>query len=120
MHRAGIELKSDTHYSAKEVVEIVTTVLNTIDEESHKIKHRYSSSDIYYLLQDMFKYINTFIDGEFTLKRLKKGHWRVEYLEEEIAKRKSDEQHEREIERTAKVIQELSGRLPPWGKRHRR
>ena len=117
MHRTGIELKSDKQYSAREVSEIISRVLNAIDAESHKIKHQYSAADIYYLLRDMFKYINTFIDGEFTLKQLKKGHWRVEYLEEEMAKRKSNEQHQREIERTAKIIQELSGRLPPWGER---
>ena len=112
-----IELESDKQHSAEEVIKVVTTALDAVSEQSDKIKHRYSSGDIYYLLRNMLEYINAFIDGEFILKRLKKGHWRVEYLEEEIAKRKSDEQHKKEIQRTAKIIQELSGRLPPWGER---
>ena len=110
-----MELESDRPYSAKEVIEAVTNALDAVSQQSDKIEHQYFSVDIYYLLRNMLNYINAFIDGEFILKRLKKGHWRVEYLDEKIAKRKSDEQHEREVERTAEIIQELSGRRPPWG-----
>ena len=53
--------------------------------------------------------------GEIVLKRLKKGAWGIEYIDGDIAKRKAEEQHIKELRRTADYIQQITNDRPSWG-----
>ena len=109
-----IQLDSDAPYTVPEVAEFVKTTLDFVSRESKNNPLRYSASDVYWILHDFLRYINARMDGEFVLKRLKKGTWRLEYQAEDAAKQKANAQHQRELRQTADYIENLTGRRPPW------
>ena len=112
---AKIELDAKKNYTAKEITEIVAKALNFMGTQSEHNDLQYSSSDVYWLLSDLLRYVNARMQGEFVLKRLRKGVWGIEYTTEKAAKRKADERSRREVSRTADYIQEMTERRPPWG-----
>ena len=110
-----IELTADKSYTAKEIIAEVVKALNFVASQSKHNDLQYSSSDVYWLLSDLLRYVNARMQGEFALKRLKKGVWELAYTTEKAAQRKADERHKRELSRTADYIQEMTNRRPPWG-----
>ena len=110
-----IELAADQSYTAKEIIAEVVKALNFVASQSKHNDLKYSSSDVYWVLNDLLHYVNARMQGEFVLKRLKKGVWTIEYMTEKAAKRKADERHRRELDRTADYIQEMTEHRPPWG-----
>ena len=110
-----IQLDADENYTVKEVVEYVGQALNFIGEQSPGNDLQYSASDIYWTLRNLLNYVNGRVQGEFVLKRLKKGSWGIEYTDEKNATRKAHERHRKELKRTADYIHELTGHRPPWG-----
>jgi len=109
-----IQLDSDAPYTVPEVAEFVKTVLDFVSRESKSNPLRYSASDVYWMLHDFLRYINARIDGEFVLRRLKKGAWRLEYQTEDVATQKANARHQRELHQTADYIENFTGRRPPW------
>lgn len=109
-----IQLDADAPYTVPEVAEFVKIALDFVGRESKNNPLRYSASDVYWILHDFLRYINARTEGEFVLKRLKKGTWRLEYQTEDAAKQKANEQHQRELHQTADYIENLTGRRPPW------
>ncbi len=110
-----IQFYSDKTYTVRETVEIVMQSLNYVGEQSPQNNLQYSSSDVYWVLRNLLDYINRRMGGEFVLKRLKKGAWGVEYIAGDIAKRKADEQHKKELRKTSDYIQQITNDLPSWG-----
>ena len=110
-----VQLDSDKTHTKNEVIEIVMQSLNFVREQSTQNNLEYSSSDVYWVLKNLLNYLNRRIDGEFVLKRLKKGAWGIEYTDASLAKRKADERHKRELRRTADYIQQMTNDRPSWG-----
>lgn len=110
-----VQLDSDKTHSKHEVIEIVMQSLNFIREQSTQNNLQYASSDVYWVLRNLLDYINRRIDGEFVLKRLRKGAWGIEYTDASIAKRKADERHKKELSRTADYIQQMTNDRPSRG-----
>ena len=110
-----IELEADKSYTAKEVAEKVKEAVDFIGQQSRHNQFKYSDWDVYYLIRDLLRYANRYMEGEFVLKRLKKGTWRIEYMTEAAGKRKDDQKHLKELRRTADYLAELTGHRPPWG-----
>ena len=110
-----IELEADKSYTAEEVTEKVKEVVDIIGQQSSHNQLKYSDWDVYYLIRDLLRYANRYMEGEFVLKRLKKGTWRIEYMTETTAKRKNDKKHQKELRRTEDYLAELTGHRPPWG-----
>ena len=109
-----IQLDSDS-YTTQEIIELVILALNFVGEQSAENKLQYSASDVYWTLSNLLDYINRRLEGEFVIKRLKKGAWGIEYQDEKAAKHKADERHQKELRRTADYIQKMTDRRPPWG-----
>jgi hypothetical protein len=68
-----IQLDSDKTHTAQEIIEIVMLSLDFVGERSTQNNLQYSSSDVYWVLRNLLDYINRRMEGEFVLKRLKKG-----------------------------------------------
>ena len=109
----AIQLDTDKSYTAQEITEIVMQALNFVGEQSPQNNLQYASTDVYWVLRNLLSYINVRMQGEFVLKRLKKGAWGIEYRAEKAAKRKADERNQRELRRTADYIQEMTKHRPP-------
>ena len=112
-----IHVRADEVYTLPEVIEAVKRALDGVSEQSTQNELRYSSIDVYWLLHDMLRYVNRNVPGEFTLLRIRKGTYRVTYADEESAKQKSNKKLKAEVNRTARYLEELTGRRPPWGKK---
>lgn len=110
-----IQLDSDKTHTAQEIIEIVVLSLDFVGERSTQNYLQYSSSDVYWVLRNLLDYINRRMEGEFVLKRLKKGAWGIEYIARDIAKRKAEEKHKKELRRTADYIQQITNHRPAWG-----
>lgn len=110
-----IQITEDKTYTLPEVIDFVKQTLDRVGEKSTRNPLRYSSTDVYWLLYDMLQYINRNIPGEFTLLQTQKGTYRVTYAAEDSAKQRSDRKLKAEINRTAKYLEELTGRKPSWG-----
>ena len=105
-----IQLDSDKSYTAKEVAEFARLALDFIGEQGSDSDLRYAATDVYWTLRNLLDYVNRQAGGEFTLKRLRKGSWNLEYNDKTASKRKADEVARREIKRTAKYLEELRTR----------
>ena len=112
-----MHIAEDKTYTLSEVIDFVKQTLDRVSEKSTRDPQRYSSTDVYWLLHDMLRYVNRNIPGEFILLQTQKGTYRVTYSAEDSAKQKSDRKLKAEINRTAKYLEELTGRKPSWGEK---
>ena len=111
-----VRVQEDKFYTLSEVIEAVKKTLDLVNEKSNKHNElRYSSTDVYWLLYDMLQYINRNVPGEFSLLQTQKGVYRVRYTAEGKARQRSSRKLKEEVNRTAKYLEELTGRRPPWG-----
>ena len=109
-----IQLDGDKSYSAKEVTEFAKLALDFIGEQGADSDLQYAATDVYWTLRNLLDYVNRQAGGEFTLKRLRKGSWGLEYNKKTSAKRKADDAAHREVKRTAKYLEELKTRRSSW------
>ena len=114
---SDIRVPEDKSYTLREVIDAVQQTLDAVSEQSKPNALRYSSTDVYWLLHDMLRYVNRNVPGEFTLLQTKKGTYRVRYMVEDTAKQKSSRKLKAEVNRTARYLEELTGRRPPWGEK---
>ena len=112
-----IEIEEGRVYTLPEVIDFVKQTLDHVSQKSTQDPLRYSSVDVYWLLHDMLRYVNRNVPGEFILLQTEKDTYRVTYAAEDSAKQKSDRKLKAEINRTAKYLEELTGRKPSWGDR---
>ncbi len=111
-----VHVKDDKFYSLSEVIDAVKQTLDLVSKQSNKHNDlRYSSTDVYWLLYDMLRYINRNVPGEFSLIQTQKGVYRVRYTAEDKAKQRSSGKLKAEVNRTARYLEELTGRKPSWG-----
>ena len=113
----NIHVPEDKTYTLPEVIELVKQTLDRVNEKSARNPLQYSSTDVYWLLHDMLAYVNRNIPGEFTLLQTEKDTYRVTYAAANSAKQKSDRKLKAEVNRTAKYLEELTGRKPSWGEK---
>ena len=109
-----IQLDNDKSYTAKEVVELAKLALDFIGSQGTDSDLQYTALDVYWILRNLLDYVNGQAGGEFTLKRLRKGSWGLEYNDKTSAKRKADEAARREIKRTAEYLEKLKTRRSAW------
>jgi hypothetical protein len=112
-----MHIAEDKTYTLSEVIDFVKQTLDRVSEKSTRDPLRYSSTDVYWLLHDMLQYVNRNVPGEFILLQTQKGTYRVTYSAEDSAKQRSDRKLKAEINRTAKYLEELTGRKPSWGEK---
>ena len=112
-----IHVSEDKSYTLSEVIDAVKQTLDAVSEQSMQNKLRYSSTDLYWLLHDMLRYVNRNVPGEFILQQIKKDVYRVEYTAEDSAKQRSRRKLKAEVSRTASYLEELTGRRPSWGEK---
>ena len=110
-----IKLDKDKSYTLAEVVELVQKTLDGVKEKSKHCDFQYTPTDVYWLLHDMLRYVNQNVNGEFALRRLEKGTYRVQYRTEEAQKQRASRKLEAEVRQTAAYLEKLTGRRPPWG-----
>ena len=103
-------------YTLSEVIDFVKQTLDKVSEQSQHNKLQYSSTDVYWLLHDMLRYVNQNVSGVFVLRQIQKGIYRVKCMVEDFAKQRSRRKLKAEVNRTAKYLAELTGRHPSWGK----
>ena len=111
----NIRIPDDKSYTLSEVIAAVKQTLDGVNAHSVENKLRYSSTDLYWLLHDMLRYINRNVPGEYVLHPIKKDTYQVRHNAEDSAKRQSSRKLKAEINRTAKYLEELTGRKPSWG-----
>ena len=111
----NVHIPEDKFYTLSEVIDAVKQTLDAVSEQSAQNKLRYSSTDLYWLLHDMLRYVNQNVPGEFVLYQTKRGVYQVRYTAEESAKRSSSRKLKAELNRTASYLEELTGRKPSWG-----
>ena len=110
-----IHVSEDKSYTLSKVIDAVKQTLDGVSEQSAQNKLRYSSTDVYWLLHDMLRYVNRNVPGEFILHQTKKGVYQVRYTAEDSARRSSSRKLKAEVNRTASYLEELTGRRPSWG-----
>lgn len=113
----NIHILEDTSYTLSEVIDLVKQTLDGVSKDVRKNKLRYSSTDVYWLLYDMIRYINQNVPGEYVLHQTKKGVYQVRYTTKDSARQKSSRKLEAEVNRTASYLEELTGRRPAWDKK---
>lgn len=111
----NIHIPDNKSYTLSEVVGAVQQTLEGVSKHSAKNELRYSSTDVYWLLHDMLRYINRNVPGEYFLHPIKKDTYQVRYTAEDSAKQRSSRKLKAEVNRTAKYLEELTGRRPSWG-----
>lgn len=110
-----INLDKNKSYTLAEVVELVQKTLDAVKEESEHCDLQYTPTDVYWLLHDMLRYVNYNVPGEFALRRLEKGTYRVQYRTEEVQRQKASRKLKDDVHRTAAYLEKLTGRRPSWG-----
>ena len=110
-----VRITEDKTYTFTEVVDLVKQTLDRVSEKSKRSELRYSSTDVYWLLYDMLRYVNRNVPGEFTLLQTQKGVYRVTHADEDFARQQSARKLKSEVNRTARYLEELTGRRPSWG-----
>ena len=108
-------IDENKYYTLSEVIGVVQRTLDGVSEHAAENKLRYSSTDLYWLLYDMLRYINQNVPGEYFLHPLRKDTYQVRYTTEDSAKQQSRRKLKADINRTAKYLEELTGRKPSWG-----
>ena len=112
-----IHIPEDQSYTLGEVIDFVQQTLDKVRERSEHEKLQYSSTDVYWLLHDMLRYVNQNVPGMFVLGQIQKDTYRVKHMTEDFAKQRSDRKLKEEINQTAKYLEELTGRKPSWGEK---
>ena len=110
-----INLDKDKSYTLAEVVEFVQKTLESVKEKSEHCDLQYTPTDVYWLLHDMLGYVNRNVTGEFALRRVDKGTYRVQYRTEEVQKQRAARKLEAEVRQTAEYLEKLTGHRPPRG-----
>ena len=110
-------IDEDKSYTLSEVIDFVKQTLDKVSEQSQHNKLQYSSTDVYWLLHDMLRYVNQNVSGVFVLRQIQKGIYRVKCMVEDFAKQRSRRKLKAEVNRTAKYLAELTGRRPSWGEK---
>ncbi len=110
-----IKLDENKTYTLAEVVEKVQKTLDSVKENSEYCNLQYSPTDVYWLLHDMLVYVNRNVPGEFALRRLDKGSYRVQYRTDEAHKLRASRKLKNELKQTADYLEKLTGRRPTWG-----
>ena len=108
-------IPEDKSYPLSEVIDLVQQTLDKIREKSEHDALQYSSMDVYWLLYDMLRYINQNVSGVFVLGQIQKDTYRVKYMAEDFSKQRSSRKLKKEVNRTARYLEELTGRKPSWG-----
>jgi len=104
----------DKTYTVAEVSQIIIDILSYTSDQSEFNNLKYSAADVYWVLNDLLRYINNRMEGEFRLQNLKKGTWQVRYENQKKAERLSTQQQEKKKRETANYIEKLTGKRPPW------
>ena len=104
----------DKTYTVAEVSQIIIDILSYTSDQSEFNNLKYSAADVYWVLNDLLRYINNRMEGEFRLQNLKKGTWQVRYENQKKAERLSTQQQEKRKRETANYIEKLTGKRPPW------
>lgn len=103
-----IEIQEGVKYSGADVVDRLNLLLDAVAHHRADDPLRYSASDTYWIIRDLFRYVNTQLDrGEFRMVRLKKGAWRLQYDRKTAAERKADSAADAEVSRTRDYINRL-------------
>ena len=113
----NICIPKDESYTLSEVIDLVKQTLDGVSERSAQNELRYSSTDVYWLLHDMLRYVSQNVSGVFVLRQTQKDTYRVKHMAEDFEKQKSDRKLKAEVNRTASYLEELTGRKPPWGEK---
>lgn len=103
-----IQVAEDRTYTLREVVDLVKQTLDRVTEKSTRSELRYTSTDVYWLLYDMLRYVNRNVPGEFTLLQTRKGVYRVTYADEDFGRQQSARKLKSEVDRTARYLEELA------------
>ena len=111
-----IQIPEGASYTLSEVIDFVKQVLDKVSEQSEHSKLQYPSTDVYWLLHDMLRYVNRNVPGMFVIRQIQKDTYRVKHMAEDFAKQRSGRKLKAEVNRTAKYLTELTGRRPSWGK----
>ena len=104
----------DKTYTVAEVSQIIIDILSYTGDQSEFNNLKYSAADVYWVLNDLLRYINNRMEGEFRLQNLKKGTWQVRYENQKKAEHLSTQQQEKKKRKTANYIEKLTGKRPPW------
>ena len=104
----------DKTYTVAEVSQIIIDILSYTSDQSEFNNLKYSAADVYWVLNDLLRYINNRMEGEFRLQNLKKGTWQVRYENQKKAEHLSTQQQEKKKRKTANYIEKLTGKRPPW------
>lgn len=110
-----IQLPENKSWTLAEVVEVVQQTLDAVGKEAAQNELRYSPEDVYWLLHDMLRYVNRNVPGEYALRRLANGTYRVTYSAEATSRKQARRKLKADVRKTANYLEELTGRRPPWG-----
>lgn len=113
----SICIPQDESYTLSEVIDFVKQTLDGVSERSVQNELRYSATDLYWLLHDMLRYVSQNVSGVFVLRQIQKDTYRVKHMAEDFAKQRSDRKLKVEVNRTAKYLEELTGRKPSWSEK---
>ena len=111
----NICIPKNKYHTLSEVIDLVKQTLEGVSERSAQNRLRYSSIDVYWLLHDMLRYVSHNASGVFVLRQIQKDTYRVKHMAEDFAKQRSGRKLKAEVNRTAKYLEELTGRRPSWG-----
>ena len=112
-----IQIPEGAYYTLSEVIDFVKQVLDKVSEQSEHSKLQYSSTDVYWLLHDMLRYVNRNVPGMFVIRQIQKGIYRVKYMVEAFAQQRSGRKLKAEVNRTARYLEKLTGKKPSWGEK---
>ena len=108
-------IDEEKFYTLSEVIDFVKQTLDKVSEQSQHSKLQYSSKDVYWLLHDMLQYVNRNFPGMFVIRQIQKGIYRVKYMFRDFARQRANRKLKEDVNRTAKYLEELTGRRPSWG-----
>ena len=75
----------------------------------------YPYIQVHEIISKILEFVNEQIEGEFRLRWVRRGNWILEYDNERAVVQKAKDKAQRELERTADYIKELTGNRPAWG-----
>ena len=110
-----IDIPQDESYTLGEVIDLVQRTLDKVKEHAQHNELQYWSKDVYFLLYDMLGYVSQNVSGVFVLRQIQKDTYRVKYMAEDFSKQRSSRRLKKEVNQTARYLEELTGRKPSWG-----
>lgn len=75
----------------------------------------YTYKEVYGIINRVLSFVNNQVEGEFSLKYLRRGNWLLAFDNEKSIVRKAKEDSQKQLKKTADYIQELTGNRPTWG-----